>query len=246
MNIRKLLLIGIIMVSAFGCNNKPAGSASQILLIDTARITFNKATLTIDLQYPIFNGCPLADSLNKAVTETLKTGLCANPASDSLNMTKFVAAFIASKDSLDRELNHDIPYQLLSEWDFNENKGVASLFISRYVYTGGANGIQTNTFLNFNARTGERLSTSDIFADTTMLKTTNREFFRRFMASNHKMEDTMYLFVPIDSLPLPRNIGFDSVGAVMIYDQYEIAARVFGVSRYTIPYKNIELKSLIP
>ena len=36
------------------------------------------------------------------------------------------------------------------------------------------------------------------------------------------------------------NVGFDSTGVVMLYNQYEIAAYVFGQSRYTLPWAEVE------
>lgn len=243
---KKILLVALAVSVLAGCRSRQTPQPAGELSVDSAQIVYNKEDLDIDLKYPIFGGTPVADSLNKAVGETIKAGLLTNPATDTLSITKFVAAFIASKDSLDRQLSSAVPYQLLSEWSLYRGHGIISLFIGRYTFTGGANGMQQNTFINFDEKSGERLSITDIFSDTTALRRTNREFFRRFMAADHELEDSMYLFVKIDSLPLPRNIGFDSAGVVMSYNLYEIAARAFGTARYTIPYPDVKMKTLIP
>ncbi len=234
---KKALYILLAAALLCSCNSKKENATAFPLIIDSAELTYHGEKLDIDLSYPVFVGGAEADSINKAVVSLLKSETWFEDKGDSLNLPAFVMALIAEKPRVENAAG----WELTSSWKAYQTPYIVSLEINRYIFTGGANGMQEIRCLNFDRRTGKSLSPSDIFTDIPSLENLNRGYFRWFLREERSSADSASLFVPIDSLPLPRNIGLDSVGAVMTYNLYEIAPRSFGPSVYTIPYGEIKM-----
>ena len=95
-------------------------------------------------------------------------------------------------------------------------------------------------FFNFDYSNGRRLTNDQLFKDTAELCKLNRKAFNLYLEGKGITNPKQALFVSPDELPLPQNMGFDSVGLVMIYNQYEIGPYSFGLFVYSLPYDHVK------
>ena len=111
---------------------------------------------------------------------------------------------------------------------------VASAKLSVYQLTGGANGLASEIYINFDKRTGGKLSLANMIADTAALRTANIEAFRKVRGN-----ETGDMFMALKDLPLPEYAGISAEGLHVHYNPYEVASNAFGSTDYTIPAATI-------
>lgn len=229
------IILSVTLVGMTGCRKDRSPETTWHTETVSRSDVYNK----IRLNYPVVTGGPLADSVNRAVEELLCDGLFNEPRTH-------YASIEACLDSLLEQKNRDditaqVPYEFQSKGSVFQYQpsGITTLELDMYQYTGGAHGLTISVLRNFDSRTGAQLSVIDIFTDTLKLHDLNTEAFRGYLVSLDIEDAEDLLFVSPDSLSLPENIGFGPDGIEMLYNQYEIAAYVFGQPRYFIPYEQV-------
>jgi len=117
-----------------------------------------------------------------------------------------------------------------------ENERFVSILFDSYVFTGGAHGYGSTSFLNFDLQTGEELSEGDFFNNpkefTAFVETIFRE--QNDLKPEDNINSTGFMFED-DKFHLPASIGFDNQGVILIYNPYEIAAYSDGQTTIQIP-----------
>lgn len=186
--------------------------------------------LTAELKYPFrFGGIDSATTLiNATIEERLKEGVMDEYG--GLTLDSALNLLIESKGA-DTVLLR-IPYELMSEGAVYRTSEVESVMLDKYSYTGGANGAAERIYLNFDPATGRLLSESELFTSSDELRRMITDRFSEAVDEDYILFDD----ITIDSLPLPRQIGFDSIGVVAYYNLYEIAPRSSGTVEIHIPY----------
>lgn len=231
----KRVVLVLLSLYAISCGN--AGSERLSWSADTVYRTCEGSV--VDLQYPVADGGVVADSLNKAIVDLVEFGLYyENDYPENQTVAAVVDTLLAQKnrDTVIRRM----PYEISSSGLVYERDNIVSIYITKYMYMGGAHGITDSRYMNFNRRTGSQLSANQLFNDTTALSVINTAAFKSYLDKKDIENVESLLFVNVDKLPLPKNIGLDSVGVVMLYNQYEIAPYSFGQSCYTIPYSEVD------
>jgi hypothetical protein len=102
------------------------------------------------------------------------------------------------------------------------------------IFTGGAHGYTSVTFLNLNPKTGELYSENDLFeAD---FKAYAEELFRKKneIAQNAPINSTG-MFFENDEFHLPKNIGFRKDKLILRYNPYEVASYAEGGIQLEVP-----------
>lgn len=120
-----------------------------------------------------------------------------------------------------------------------ESPEVISVSLQSYIDTGGAHGNSRRTYLNFNPETGAHLNQNDIISNPTEFKTLAEKAFKdqtKPKDDEESMED--YFFG--EEFQLPSNIGFTKDGLVLLYNNYEIASYVQGITEIVLPYSAIK------
>jgi hypothetical protein len=109
---------------------------------------------------------------------------------------------------------------------------ITTISLTSYINTGGAHGILNISFLNFNSRTGKRISNKNLFSDIEGFRTLAKTYFKKAI----KEDDVIF---NQDKFELPTNIGYSEDGLVLLYNTYEIAPYSTGIIEFAIPFKNI-------
>jgi len=117
-----------------------------------------------------------------------------------------------------------------------QNEKFVSFLFDSYVFTGGAHGYGSTSFLNFDLTTGEELTEESLLKNPEEFTAYVETLFRK--QNDLKPEDninsTGFMFED-DAFHLPQSIGFDKQGIILIYNPYEIASYADGQTKIQIP-----------
>lgn len=132
-------------------------------------------------------------------------------------------------------------FQYITSWSGFSNGRLISVFISKYLFTGGANGSNVGVFATFSSGNGSRIDLRAEIGDTTRLLECAAEILSkdRGYPRNATKEQTG-LFVELSQLPMPRNLGLNKKGLILYYNMYEIGPRVQGEISITVPYSELQ------
>lgn len=118
-----------------------------------------------------------------------------------------------------------------------------SIEIGNYSYLGGAHPNSYVNLLTFNAKTGKKLTITDLIADTTQLKKLAEAKFRvaRELTPEANLTEAGYFWE--GPFMLPANIAMTQQGLYFVYNPYEAAAYALGPTEFTISME--ELKGIL-
>ena len=104
---------------------------------------------------------------------------------------------------------------------------LVSISFNSEVFTGGAHGYTSMTWLNFNPETGEIYKMEEIFTED-FSEFVEVQFRKEFNIAEDASINSTGLFFEEDKFHLPQNIGFNGNGIVLYYNVYEIASYADG------------------
>lgn len=202
----------------------------------TPKINFTEETLNyivpenieVKLTYPV------ASSENSAVADSINSAIIAC-------LTSVDTPTIESIIALAKESERDsIPYGNYSEWEGYQNKNLTSLYISNYLFTGGAHGNTTAYTLTFDNKMGVEIDIKSHIKDTLAFR---KLFIDSYLAAyeydiNTSAAEIGY-FVDLKDLPMPNYMMLTDEGVVGYYQQYEIACYAVGITSATVPYDKL-------
>lgn len=250
---QRLLLVAIIIAScATTMAAKPKNADS--IWIENKQAAYKQGVVDIDMSLPQLDSESGSEALvrnaNKAIITTLSQDPpvpYSVPVTTLSDLRLFVATMASELTRLGKATTMEpTSYQCFSSWSAFGNETVLSVFIKRYIFSGGAHGNTMATYLNFNSQTGERLHLRGLIKDTTKLLDLAAEYFckeRRLPLD--AMQIATGLFCELTALPMPSQMGFNAKGFVLYYNTYEIAPYVMGPIIITIPYKDKTLAAVI-
>jgi hypothetical protein len=105
-----------------------------------------------------------------------------------------------------------------------------------YLYTGGAHGYGSTSFMNIDPKSGEEIPTEKLFKNTAAFTTFAEQKFREAFQinPNESINSTGFWFED-DVFWLPGTIGFTEENLILIYNQYDIASYADGPIELEIP-----------
>ncbi|GAB2761616.1 DUF3298 and DUF4163 domain-containing protein [Salinimicrobium soli] len=143
--------------------------------------------------------------------------------------------FILDYRSAAENFSEEPPWEAyVNENIYSKTENLVSIGITTEIFSGGAHGYKTLTFLNFDPNTGELYSSKDLF--TPEFKTFVEEKFRQEqnIPQEENINSTGFWFKN-DIFRLPSNIGFTEENVILVYNSYEIAPYSAGDIYMEIP-----------
>ncbi|WP_324719709.1 DUF3298 and DUF4163 domain-containing protein [Salinimicrobium sp. HB62] len=113
-----------------------------------------------------------------------------------------------------------------------------SVKIITEIFSGGAHGYKTLTFLNFNPQSGEILSKNDIFEEDFTVFAEQKFRQQEEIPEGDNINSTGFWFEN-ETFSLPENIGFSEGNVVLVYNSYEIAPYAAGDIVLEIPLEEV-------
>lgn len=225
-------------------------TSSQFILAQSITLSensciFGKKDTKVNIYYPLV----IAEGINPGAMDNINQwvfGTLVNTGQSGVVSTVTNAESLASflKLSAQKVANEGIKsrgeafaYQYYSTWSGFVSKRLVSIFLDRYLFTGGANGLSVGGYGNFDPQTGKPIDLRSYINDTTeLLKYAAQLYCKDRRLPANAMKSQTGLFCELSDLPMPKNIGFSKKGMVLYYNMYEIGPRVLGAVKITIPY----------
>lgn len=153
--------------------------------------------------------------------------------------TDFIEAYKADKAQF-----QDMTGEYFAEITVNEiysSPEIISFDMRQYLFTGGAHGYGTTSFLNIDPKTGEELTSKEIFDDKKGITDLAEKKFRiqQKIAQDLSINESGYWFEE-DVFYLPESVGFMHDSLIFIYNQYDIASYADGPIELKIAKKEAE------
>jgi hypothetical protein len=122
----------------------------------------------------------------------------------------------------------------------NNSQEIISFEMRQYQYTGGAHGYGSSFFMNIDPKTGEELTTSQIFKDVKAFRDfTEKKFREEYEIASSASINSKGFWFENDTFNLPQEIGFTDDRVIILYNQYDIASYADGPIELEIPLEEI-------
>lgn len=182
----------------------------------------------ITINYLEVNDSEFSEGINKKIEDFVIASFQISEAYPQTNSVENAAEnFIASyKDDVAQF--PEIAGRYVVQIDVKEiyrSPGIISLELRQYLYTGGAHGNGTTTFLNVDQSNGKTLNLNDLFEDQKEFEEfAKKQFYQKHgIPENESVNSTGFWFEN-DTFYLPETVGFTLDDLVFIYNNYEITS----------------------
>lgn len=233
----KIPLLAIIIASFIlvSCNK------DKTIEISAQSFTENELSICKDGDCPevtinyveVFGNDEIADKMNDKfkhfIFRSLQMGEDTIPSAKTIPeaATAFVKAYQA-----DRAQFPDMAGEYFAEISINEIYSTPKHLcfeLIQYMYTGGAHGYGTTSFLNIDPKTGEEIQKEELFKNKAELTAFAEQKFReqQKIDQGESINATGYWFDD-EKFYLPESAGFTQDSLIFIYNQYDIASYADG------------------
>lgn len=127
----------------------------------------------------------------------------------------------------------DTDAYFLPDW-----KGWKNYLIRYYSYRGGAHGIQTESYLVFNAKTGELIKEPDLFKEGYEEPVT--EMLRLCIKDSLPFDEEMTEMLWLDNVVPNGNFFLDKEGITWSYQPYEVGPYALGIVTATLSWDDLK------
>ncbi|NAS12553.1 DUF3298 and DUF4163 domain-containing protein [Poritiphilus flavus] len=201
------------------------------------------AQVSIDLPEALDNG-RIGNAVNRSLREEVIALLTFEDGTEPETLQEAMESF----NSGYQELNKRFPGEEATPWEGRieaeisfEDAHLLSIRLQSYLFTGGAHGYSSITFLNFNKQKGKEMEDWELFKDQGDFQLYAERAFRKQedIPADQSINSTGFMFER-DSFYLPENIGLTEKGLQLHYNQYEVASYADGPIELTLPYKEVQ------
>lgn len=255
------LVIGAFVLITFNsCRQKTVRTIDKSLVdrfyldADTSKGSLN-VELTVQLPVCLDNESAL-DSIRKTIISTLfgseyviyhNDSLLEKFSTDLKNEYKLTNLPILNEMD-DKSLYSFNNEHILDGFSLLNDENIYSYGINRYVFMGGAHGLNTINYLNFNVKTGKLITESDLFMKNTTSKLI--ELIKKRIVEQSKEDEDVEIISKlektdywVDAIKPNGNFYLTDESLNYIFNPYEIGPYYLGITEVRIPYDR--LKSLL-
>ncbi|MCZ4318176.1 DUF4163 domain-containing protein [Aequorivita viscosa] len=243
----KITVAVFIALICVGCNQeKNIEISSESFTEKELKICENSKCPEVTINYvEVFGDKAVSEKINQKIKNFIYNSLLLGedtvPTATTIQeaATEFIEAYKADKAEFP-----DMAGEYFAEISVNEiyNTEEHMCFEMRqYLYTGGAHGYGTTTFLNVNPQTGEELTSAALFNNRKEFTAFAEKKFRKQqeIAEDQGINDTKFWFEN-EKFYLPESVGFTQDSLIFIYNQYDIASYADGPIELKIAIKDAE------
>ncbi len=227
-----LLLIGLLNVA---CNQERSIKINAESLTENDLEICKNANcpeITINYLQVLGNGKAaekINERINNFVISSLALGADEKPAAKTIDeaATNFIEAYNADKAQFP-DMAGDYFAEISVTEIYNSPTHIC-LEMRQYLYTGGAHGNGTTSFINIDPDSGEELTMDELFKNKKEFTAFAEKKFRE----QQKIDQGESLNAPgfwfeNDTFYLPNTVGFTQDSLIFVYNQYDIASYADG------------------
>lgn len=243
----KITLLALIAIAFVSCEeDKSIEISSQSFTEKELSICENSQCPEVTINYvEVLGNEKIAEKINQRLNDFIFKSLLMGE--DTIATAKTIpeaaTAFIESYNA-DKEQFPDMAGEYFAEISVNEIYSTPEHLcfeLIQYLYTGGAHGYGTTSFLNIDPKTGDALSRDNLFKNKKELTVFAEQKFReqQNIDEGESINATGYWFDD-DKFYLPESAGFTQDSLIFIYNQYDIASYADGPIELKIAMKEVE------
>ena len=199
---------------------------SQPIIIRTEKEVFENEEIKITLQYPRIEGLEdkaLKDNLNRVLKD--KAVAARNQGlKNAEEMKKLKESGYGSPHKCETYFDYAVKYN---------QKGLLSIVLSDYQYSGGAHGLTVQSSLTFDLETGKEYQLKDIFAQGTDYVSLISDEVKKMIQKQGAAEA---LLNPFEAIREDQDFYLTKDGLVVYFQVYEYFPYVSGIPEFTIGY----------
>lgn len=243
---KKLLSPLILLFVVVGCEKEIPAPEFEVLMIDEVSVREcnpeeeNCAYISIKIPWP-----EDANSRDKMIRQNIERHVINlmdyEEENTSRNLQGMSRNFISNYEASAIEFpEYNIPWEANIDGRILTNSPeIISIEFDLALFTGGAHGYTSKSFLNIDPRTGDVLKNEDLF--TSEFKGYAEDLFRKKhdIPEDDSINSTGYFFEN-DNFHLPKNIGFLKNKIILRYNAYEVASYSEGGIQLEIPEEEAE------
>ena len=182
----------------------------------------------------------ISATFNRALEEHVIKLVTSEPDPEIDNLEDLSEKFMSDYKEAAADFSEEPPWEAyVNESIYKKSEDLVSIGITTEIFSGGAHGYKTLTFLNFDPKTGNLYSKQDLF--TPEFKDHVEAIFRKEqnIPQEENINSTGFWFEN-DTFHLPENIGFDNEKLILIYNSYEVAPYASGDIYLEIPLEEVK------
>jgi hypothetical protein len=156
----------------------------------------------------------------------------------------------ANNESMVNEMSKDVSFlfnadHTLEGFSLLTDKHIYSYGIERYIFMGGAHGLNTRNYLNFNLKTGNLITKDDIFKENVEDQLIDL-FKKRLIEQSFENEDIDPIKnldatdFWIDSIHPNENFYITDESINYVFNPYEIGPYYLGITEIVLPFNRIK------
>ncbi len=231
----KISVVALIALISVGCNQeKNIEIAAESFTEKELSICDNSKCPEITINYvEVFGEDEISEKINQKIKNFIFTSLLMGedtiPTAKTIPAaaTRFIEAYNADKAQFP-----DMAGEYFAEISVNEiytSKDLLCFEMRQYLFTGGAHGYGTTTFMNIDPKTGTEFSSKELFKDPKAFTDFAERKFRaqQKISEEQSINDHGFWFEN-DTFYLPKSVGFTQDSLIFVYNQYDIASYAEG------------------
>lgn len=196
----------------------------------------------VSIKWPRVSEFPNSEGINDLLIQKVMGNLDTDNPQESIE--EQIESFLSDYEEVTKEFpDYPAGWTLTIEGELTyQSDSVLSFDFIEGNYSGGAHPNSSDTFLNIDAISGERLTDEQLVLDRGKLL----EMARRGFRSYHDVPDSLTIeqddrfFIPDSGFFLPQAKGFKEGKFWLVYNPYEIAPYVFGYTYLSFELSEIE------
>ena len=235
---RILLPLAVLLVAA-GCDRFTVGTYQDNLQMAAQEDQPDSLLFSISLDYAT-GGMP------KAALEAMNRSIILQAFDlETLDAPLEEIAVTYRENLVDEYLNDFDPQTPFFSWEDNiqgeflpDWKGWKNYLLQYYCFRGGAHGIQTVSYLVFDAKTGAQLHEADIFKEGFQEPIT--ELLRASVLDEFSYEPQLQELLDLEAVVPNGNFVADAEGIMWAYQPYEVGPHSLGVVSATLYWEDLK------
>lgn len=243
----KITVVALIALIVVGCDReKNIEISSQSFTERELSICKNSKCPEVTINYvEVFGDEEVSEKINQKIKHFIFNSLLLGE--DTLPTAKTIqeaaTGFIESYNA-DKAQFPDMAGEYFAEISVNEiysSKEHICFEMRQYLFTGGAHGYGTTSFLNIDPKTGEELTSEELFKNNKEFTAFAEKKFRteQKIAKDQSINENGFWFEN-DEFYLPESVGFTQDSLIFVYNQYDIASYADGPIELKIAMKEAE------
>lgn len=231
---KKMLLTLMSIIVLYSCDEDPKVSFTEYNLL-------KEDNVLVEINIPQAEGDEVVSQMinNKLQNHIANMLNFSEDDSDILSLDQAILNFEKNYLDFKRDFEESsISYDATFDGEvIFESAEVISIALTGYLNTGGAHGNTNITLYNFNAQSGVLLELTDFISDEAAFTAIAQSHFEKAVNANPDTDLSDYFFG--EAFHLPANIGLNSEGVLLLYNQYEVASYATGITQFTIPFDEV-------